>query len=44
MMSDDTFRRRIYSLIDNILKISTKKQIKQKIDFAFFRSPPYIFG
>ena len=27
---------RIYSFIDNILIITTIKQIKQKIDFAFF--------
>ena len=36
MVLDDTLSRRICSLIDNILKKATKKQIKQKITFSFF--------
>ena len=35
-MLDDSLGMRIYSFIDNILIITTIKQIKQKIDFAFF--------
>ena len=36
MVLDETLSRRICSVIDNILKGATKKEIKQKIDFSFF--------
>ena len=36
MVLDDTLSRRIYSFIGNILKSTTTKEIKQKIDFSLF--------